>query len=90
MPKFLSNCSHYGLHNCSLPGGSDVPGRAGVGSTTSYTGLVRGQRACANDTCTVLVSYDWLANGWQPVPADGPGNLIFVMQLAVSANGEAS
>ena len=90
VPKFLSNCSHYGLHNCSLPGGSDVPGRAGVGSTTSYTGLVRGQRACADNTCTVLVSYDWLGNGWQPVPTDGPGNLILVMQLTVSANGEAS
>jgi hypothetical protein len=81
-PKFLSNCSKYGEKGCILPGGSDVPGRAGLGSTTSYTGLAKGKQDCARGACTVLVSYDWLANGWQPVPA-GQSNLIFVMQLTI-------
>eukprot|EP01052_Picozoa_sp_SAG31_P031923 SAG31_NODE_3442_length_4265_cov_3.475516_1_plen_1132_part_00 len=82
-PKFLSNCSRYGQHNCTIPGGFNKPGRAGLGSTTSYTGLTMGKDACLGDTCTVLVSYDWLANGWQPIPSKGPSNLIFVMSLQV-------
>ena len=82
-PRFLSNCSRHGEKGCVLPGGSDVPGSAELGSTTSYTGLAKGTHGCVGGACTVLVSYDWLANGWLPVPT-GQSNLIFVMELTVS------
>ena len=58
LPKFRSNCSRYGERGCILPTGCDMPGRAGLGSTTSYTGLAKGGNACNDGACSVLISYD--------------------------------
>eukprot|EP01045_Picozoa_sp_COSAG04_P048840 COSAG04_NODE_18952_length_428_cov_1.085106_1_plen_142_part_11 len=59
--RFTSHCSHYGATDCQQPAGADVPGRAGRGSTTSYTGLTVAESGNSTSS-SILVSYDWLAN----------------------------
>jgi hypothetical protein len=101
--RFTSNCSSYSAAHpkggggkqpqCVLAGGCDLPGRAGSGSTTSYTGLTLAPAAAGVNSsssssssgsgrCTVLISYDWLADGWQPIPL-GAANVVYVLRLDI-------
>ena len=84
--RYTSNCSHYAEQNCSLPAGALLPGRAGSGSTTSYTGLAAAS-ATEEDGTGILISYDYLADGWQPVPSGGYSNFVFVVQVNLTASG---